>query len=1144
MEQSRPADERAPTTGSASAAKPDLFDTRNDSFSSPPTQHKEPDATAASLSPESGSAESSATTSAATSGAGQPLYYALVAALSAALLRAGFFNSLLVVAVAALLLCNPWVRLLLELPSTTTTTTTTTKSVFGRFDPARYLLSSPPDSIGVQNGEYSDGNKAETHGSAFADDLQSHDGLLDLAMMPETLCQNSQRLIRLVVRDFVQNWYDNVSFAHPNFPISAEANVSHLTSSVYLRTHIASSSTVAAELLLTVQSIVLASLRRRRTMDRHAARPGSPASPYHLHASLTSSTWPNTAARIDALRKAVRKFLARNLPPSERSSPVVMLLLTEILAKQTWQIIQNISDPDFINQKIVQLAEPASQTSLEAKTISPDELQDLKKLAASTVSEQPPGMQMPAVPALSHHAQAHMASDSMDNLDKYPSLIPSTRSSTLASTSTTTTSPASTTGFGQTPARTSTPSTSYSARTLAAGLPGRPTPPPKSSSPNPLAALGGFASGALGALAGAAERAVDVVGDTVDEFGNMLIVPADPNARNRGRTSPRNRKAAHDSAHLDSSAPIDRPDMPYMFDQPELPVSVRDSVRREDGAQSNGGKAALAGLSHPRNGAGIMGPPDGVQKESWVRNPVAQVAAAAARDGPTILAPKPIPAPLSLAPEDTFEIEAEQEPFADDDDNEQAQEATAEQQPDATVAMQQLLSQRDTPAYESFEAFLESSTNPFCARHEGEALLRLHTQLSTLADIAEFTSLDERTFRADASGILTKGLERLPSTLPPTHDGSPPVLVRRSAQQVLTNLEWCANMDVVEPLREQILHRFVQLHAAFAAGSQKPPVVTGTGTRHDTSEAATLPRSNSDATPASLPLQHTPSPTKSRQIPAAEVWRTDSPEPYVGRPASKSEARPSTESHRPSIAYEPRKKTSAPPAPGGAVPATPTSPLRRSVDLVSEPGLGRRGTPSRLATDDVFHASPIPESMSGNTSTFASRSTTPAPKPMSELSSKDLDMILASIFAVADEAFNLQGGWTLRRGMLRVLEQVVRTTYASSVVSTFNNAAAALNTDNFARWIGEITNSFWPDGRFTTERGPERSDAEKRKTADRAREIIISYAPAQAGFMLGPGGRLACVKALAAVHETVLDPVTASDLGLSLVLKSFEVASR
>jgi len=159
-------------------------------------------------------------------------------------------------------------------------------------------------------------------------------------------------------------------------------------------------------------------------------------------------------------------------------------------------------------------------------------------------------------------------------------------------------------------------------------------------------------------------------------------------------------------------------------------------------------------------------------------------------------------------------------------------------------------------------------------------------------------------------------------------------------------------------------------------------------------------------------------------------------------------------------------------------------------------------------------------------------------------------MLLSSIFAVADEAFNLQGGWTLRRGMLRVLEQVVRTTYATSIVAGFNNSAAGLNVDNFAKWISDLTNTMWPNGRRwgseigTEDEKQERTEEEKRRTAEKAREIVVSYAPAQAGYLLGPGGKMACVKALAEVHATVMDPITACDLGLTVVLKALDMASR
>ena len=232
------------------------------------------------------------------------------------------------------------------------------------------------------------------------------------------------------------------------------------------------------------------------------------------------------------------------------------------------------------------------------------------------------------------------------------------------------------------------------------------------------------------------------------------------------------------------------------------------------------------------------------------------------------------------------------------------------------------------------------------------------------------------------------------------------------------------------------------------------------------------------------------------------------------------------------------------------------------------PGLGLARSSEATGPRFLPPNSPIADSASSTTSAFVSRTNSPSPspsrrpprdasvaplassRPSSELSARQLDLLLSSIFAVADEAFNLQGSWTLRRGMLRVLEQVVRTTYASSIVAAFNNSAASLNASNFAKWIADLTNSLWPNGRRwgseigTVHETKPRSRDDKAKTHERAREIVVSYAPAQAGYLLGPGGKVACVKALAEVHATLMDPITACDLGLTVVLKALDMASR
>ncbi|TKY86617.1 hypothetical protein EX895_004256 [Sporisorium graminicola] len=1323
---------------------------------------------------------------------------ALTAGLGLTFLTVGLWNALLVVAVSILLVCNPWVRTLLELPSTDG------KRGLSTFDPARYLLSYTGPSA-----EHSGNDDELSTKDPDKDPIMQTDQLYTLTVMPDALRDSSQTMIRFVVRDFVQGWYDNLTFAHPNFPISAEANISHSAASIYLRSRQLKSTNTAAELLLTVQSVLLSSLRRRRASTQNAAGAASSA----------RSTWPSTTARVDALRKAVRKLLSRNLAHAERSSPVLMLLLTEILAKQAWQVVQTIGDPDFINQKIVDWAEPASETILEGQAISLEELERLKSLDTAALHPQ-------AAEVLQPRMAGNVSMTAADRSDRpvskatAPQLPPrSTQSSSPTASRAQAPQASGEIGAGQTMQTSSVdPRIAYDQAPRSAGpsLPPRPriTPPRKANSTGPLSALGGFATGALGALADAAERAVDVVGGTVDEFGNLLMVPAESSMRTRPSSSqsnstdasPRRRYAllaernenepspirgssSRDGGQghfADSAAPAYHLDVPSGVDEPPLPESLRQSVRTSNQQPPHPSLSASASATSAGDAnAPAFSIPDTPERSSMDAHH-------------SIVAPAPVAAALNLSSRDSFSIDELEE-------DEQA----------SLSAMHDLLSDRTSPAYEAFENFLEHPDNRFCAQNEGESLLRLHTQLNTLASIMEFATLDEQTFRADASTILSKALEQLPSTLPATHDGQRPVLVRRSAQQVLTNLEWCANMDVVEPLRENIIARLVQLYSAYLVSS---------GQR-------TQPQ------PQLQPESTQSSPSRSRF--SATLPRTESPEPNQLRAFLDREDRPSfssMDSERPAIRYETRRKTTAPvasvtsvqpgmqtpprapsvppgqagarvmgppsgpsrpmsvpprapsvpprpqqmvvpattpPAPRSPVssqqgvalsPAQPVQPTRSSIDSSQPPagsstisitdisanaesskpvdvrtlevmisvegaaepaeaasvtspdgfvlvrrwhefeqmdaeiqrqprsgsrlprlpmvkgrrsaevcrslevylaellvpanrvqlagvggarrffdrtragasaedlrrkggagailggigkgivsGVGMVGkqalstatgvrsgadvapdetmsplrsgsvgdastlragpSPDSAATRLVRTSSPVVDSASSTTSAFVSRTNSPAPSPSrrpggaptqlgtnnaaaaasraaSELSARHLDMLLSSIFAVADEAFNLQGGWTLRRGMLRVLEQVVRTTYASSIIAGFNNSAASLNVDNFAKWIADLTNTMWPGGRRwgseigTPDEKKPRTRDEMQRTAERAREIVVSYAPAQAGYLLGPGGKVACVKALAEVHATLMDPITACDLGLTVVLKALDMASR
>ena len=140
------------------------------------------------------------------------------------------------------------------------------------------------------------------------------------------------------------------------------------------------------------------------------------------------------------------------------------------------------------------------------------------------------------------------------------------------------------------------------------------------------------------------------------------------------------------------------------------------------------------------------------------------------------------------------------------------------------------------------------------------------------------------------------------------------------------------------------------------------------------------------------------------------------------------------------------------------------------------------------------------------------------------------------------EAFNLQGSWTLRRGLLRVLEQVVRTTYSTSVVSTLVYFASMLSLPALVSWFEVLRTTLWPNGVWNAESAPPRTPAEKAATAKEAREVVLSYTPTQAAYAIGMGGKQTCMDALATVHDVVTDPVVSLDLHLALVLRVLDLA--
>ncbi|CAO1635435.1 unnamed protein product [Sympodiomycopsis kandeliae] len=178
-----------------------------------------------------------------------------------------------------------------------------------------------------------------------------------------------------------------------------------------------------------------------------------------------------------------------------------------------------------------------------------------------------------------------------------------------------------------------------------------------------------------------------------------------------------------------------------------------------------------------------------------------------------------------------------------------------------------------------------------------------------------------------------------------------------------------------------------------------------------------------------------------------------------------------------------------------------------------------------------------------NNNNNMSQSSTSQTKPSSQgLSSRALDAILTSIFALADEALSLTGAWSMRRGVVRLLQSVVRQSYSSSIISAFDGVSSSLTSSNVSSTMDFIRETFWSSqGKFTHVKGPARSAKERIESEEKAREIVKGYAPTQAAFVLGPGGKQACEKGLEAVHGVICDDDGALDLALTMTLRLLQM---
>jgi len=155
---------------------------------------------------------------------------------------------------------------------------------------------------------------------------------------------------------------------------------------------------------------------------------------------------------------------------------------------------------------------------------------------------------------------------------------------------------------------------------------------------------------------------------------------------------------------------------------------------------------------------------------------------------------------------------------------------------------------------------------------------------------------------------------------------------------------------------------------------------------------------------------------------------------------------------------------------------------------------------------------------------------------------QDVNALLTAVFAVTREALNMHEAWTLRRGMLRVIEQFIRSTYLHTVSDVLAYLSSKLATTEQASWLRQLRETCWPHDTWNTVSTPARTPEEMQKRADEARAIVLSYTPPQAAYALGIGGKQAVMDALGTVHQVVTDPMVSLDLHLALLLRVMDLA--
>lgn len=160
------------------------------------------------------------------------------------------------------------------------------------------------------------------------DKSPDHQAAKSSLQVPGPLQEPLEQLLDLVIRDFVTSWYDSyISLGDSKFPAECRRALDVVTTALVGRIQRLHRKEVAIYLLSSLSGAIV---RQMQGLNRDET-------PDVLKAKL---------------RKAAEELLHTTAPPSALTAPANTALLSEILVLQLWKVVESV-DSDFINTTIV-----------------------------------------------------------------------------------------------------------------------------------------------------------------------------------------------------------------------------------------------------------------------------------------------------------------------------------------------------------------------------------------------------------------------------------------------------------------------------------------------------------------------------------------------------------------------------------------------------------------------------------------------------------------------------------------------------------------------------------------------------------------------------------------------------------------------